>query len=149
MAKVVAAFGKAFAEHLETALDGDGWTIRGRYGTKKGVVWTAPRQSALVHKVYVQGSQFPKLLKVRLYLSTDGERRKVQDRLIATRSPLKGIMVTCERSEDTEEGCAFALDLVITGTVLGALPGMENPATAADHFHDLILAAETSGATTP
>ncbi len=151
MAKDVTAFGIAFAERLKTALMAGGWEESKVCGTKDGEFWSKERKSDPVHKVWVAAHKHPEFVRVRMYMKSALDRDMVRGVLDFTKIPLKGLALAIPRANQQDKIkhplSGFSLDIVMSGPALDAVPGLDDPATVADHFHDLILAAESSGTT--
>lgn len=132
------SFGTGFAQRLRFHLMAGGWEESKIGGTVPDQFWSKAREEGPVHRIWVSGDKHPVSLQVRLYVKTPEAREDVRQTLDAARTPLPALDLSYPKSQQKDPRCKYALDLTVSAAALGATPGMGDPATVADHFHDLI-----------
>lgn len=127
----------------------DGWEESTDGQKPQDQFWTKQRPEDPVHKVWVAGHKYPDFVRVRFYMKSAEDQEMVRRALDSMESPLKGLVLETPKRNQQDKVkqslCGFSLDGRISGAALDALPGMGDPATVADHFHDMIQVAMATG----
>jgi hypothetical protein len=89
----------------------------------------------------VAGHRYPESLRVLIHTESAEARGAIVQLLGATTTPLRGLTIRNARGRDQDPRCAFALEVALHRKAIDAAQGLGDPATVADHFHDLIQVA--------